>query len=251
MAAIDLEAMAYFGESDRTVGYYAPYLSGPATGVDKREIAAARVNVQRDIAHGTAGVAYIKTHNAMITDRGVPTINRGVSAGAVYLIRNPLDIAVSWARFRDVSVDEIIATMAREGYETEPNENDVHVVYGSWSQNVRSWTASPNPVVLVVRYEDMLASAERTFAEIARHLRIAATPEQLSRAIALSSFEKLQSAERATGFVEKPPEAELFFREGRAGQWKEALSATQVARIVADHGEQMARFGYLPDAPTG
>ena len=37
-----------------------------------------------------------------------------------------------------------------------------------------------------------------------------------------------------------------FFREGRAGQWKEVLTQAQVDRIVRDHGEQMARFGYLP-----
>ncbi|MDB5359285.1 MAG: sulfotransferase domain protein, partial [Rhodospirillales bacterium] len=36
-----------------------------------------------------------------------------------------------------------------------------------------------------------------------------------------------------------------FFREGKAGQWKKILSPEQVARIEADHGEQMRRFGYL------
>jgi hypothetical protein len=46
--------------------------------------------------------------------------------------------------------------------------------------------------------------------------------------------------------MEKPEHAQRFFREGRAGQWKDILSAEQIDRIVSDHREQMARFGYLP-----
>jgi hypothetical protein len=61
-----------------------------------------------------------------------------------------------------------------------------------------------------------------------------------------SSFERLQSQEEQMGFVEKPEAAQRFFREGRAGQWKDVLTAAQVRRIVREHGEQMRRFGYLP-----
>jgi hypothetical protein len=30
------------------------------------------------------------------------------------------------------------------------------------------------------------------------------------------------------------------------GQWKDVLTPAQIKRIVDAHGEQMARFGYLP-----
>ena len=36
-----------------------------------------------------------------------------------------------------------------------------------------------------------------------------------------------------------------FFREGKAGNWRQTLTALQVARIVGDHGAVMRRFGYL------
>jgi len=38
----------------------------------------------------------------------------------------------------------------------------------------------------------------------------------------------------------------VFFREGRIGQWREVLTQQQIDLIVADHREQMARFGYWP-----
>jgi Sulfotransferase domain len=97
-----------------------------------------------------------------------------------------------------------------------------------------------------MRYEDMLNAARKTFGGLARHLLLEPTPAQLALAIERSSFAKLKGDEEKMGFVEKPEKAERFFREGRAGQWKEILTAQQIDRIVKDHGEQMKRFDYLP-----
>ena len=57
---------------------------------------------------------------------------------------------------------------------------------------------------------------------------------------------RLREQEEKAGFKERPDEAERFFRDGRAGQWKEVLTSAQVARIVDANKEQMERFGYLP-----
>ena len=38
--------------------------------------------------------------------------------------------------------------------------------------------------------------------------------------------------------------ADRFFREGKAGGWKERLSNDQSRRIVDVHWEQMRRVGY-------
>jgi hypothetical protein len=71
-------------------------------------------------------------------------------------------------------------------------------------------------------------------------------PEQLETAIARSSFDNLRAQEEQDGFRERPEQSERFFRDGRSDQWREVLTGHQVARIVRNHGEQMARFGYLP-----
>ena len=77
-------------------------------------------------------------------------------------------------------------------------------------------------------------------------MRIGATPAEIEEAVRLASFEELTKKEDAGGFTERPHWIDRFFRVGRAGQWKERLTPEQVGRIVADHREQMARFGYLP-----
>ena len=59
------------------------------------------------------------------------------------------------------------------------------------------------------------------FAGIVDHLRLDVTPEQIDEAVALASFDRLRAAEEKAGFAERPEHAERFFREGRAGQWRE------------------------------
>ena len=105
----------------------------------------------------------------------------------------------------------------------------------------------PHRALYVMRYEDMLAAPMKAFGGLARHLRLNPNAAELREAVERSSFERLQRQEVQKGFIERPEESdENFFREGRAGQWKEVLTRAQIDRIVRDHGEQVARFGYLP-----
>ena len=75
---------------------------------------------------------------------------------------------------------------------------------------------------------------------------IEATNTQLEQAIELSSFERAKKQEQEKGYRERPENSKAFFREGRAEQWRDVLNEAQIARIVSDHREQMARFGYIP-----
>ena len=60
--------------------------------------------------------------------------------------------------------------------------------------------------------------------------------------------ERLKAQEQQKGFRERPPQADQdFFREGRAGQWRDVLTPAQIEQLVRDHGEQMRRFGYLSE----
>ena len=120
-----------------------------------------------------------------------------VSAGAVYVVRNPLDVAISFAHFRGVPVDQVIDDMATSGFGVATNRENVRVVTGSWSEHVRSWTDRPHPVVLVVRYEDLVDKPTESFGAIARHLLMTPTPEQLEKAIAMTGFDRLRDKEAA------------------------------------------------------
>lgn len=226
---------------------YAKILGFEPTSEHRNKIAAVRHEVQRTAAEQFDGLLFTKTHQALVVDRGTTTINFEVTAGAIYIVRNPLDVAISYAHHMDCTIDQAIGIMGTHNAERPVSEKQVHEIYGTWSQHVLSWTRKPHRAIYVMRYEDMLAEPAKTFGGLARHLLFAPTEQQLADAIKASSFNELRAQEEKDGFRERPEKAERFFREGRAGQWKDILTRNQIDRIVKDHGEQMARFGYLPD----
>ena len=241
----DINAMNRFSTWEIMKPRYKDILGFDPTNEHRREIAAVRHKVQQQIASENEGMLFVKTHHALVMDRGYTTINTAVTSGAVYIVRNPLDVAISYAHHMSVSIDEAIKLMATENIETPLTEKTVYEVYGSWSQHVWSWTRTPHRAIYVMRYEDMLRDPEKYFGGLARHLLFNPDAAQLAQAIELSSFEKLKKQEEAKGFNEKPKKAQRFFREGKSGQWQAVLSEEQIRRVINDHGEQMKRFGYI------
>jgi hypothetical protein len=119
---------------------------------------------------------------------------------------------------------------------------------GSWSRHVAGWAEVAERLgskILVLRYEDLLEKPAKHFAKAARLLGIQ-DKARIERAVRHAGFQTLSALEKREGFIEAANEKSRFFRAGRANQWREALSREQVARVVHDHREQMARFKYLP-----
>jgi hypothetical protein len=223
-------------------------LGRPIAQATHAEIARARPEVQRQLANARAAPFFVKTHLCFGDDFRYPTINLDATLAAICVVRNPLDVAVSYARHSGHTIDATILNMATPGLKTTGNERNVYEIIGSWSQHVASWMGVSGRPVHLVRYEDLLASPERNFALLAQFLRLAPSKEQLQRAIAKSSFKELSRQERESGFNERPGTAELFFREGRSGHWRDVLTDEQAEVICRVHAPVMQRFGYMvPD----
>lgn len=214
---------------------------------DMKEVVTARPKVQEAMVREAGrGVIPVKTHSFLGRVFDTPLISLGFSVGAIYVVRNPLDVAVSLAPYLGLPLDLTIRTMAATLTAPPPSDLLAPEIWGSWTENVRSWTTEPPPVIKVMRYEDMLADPVAACTAIAEHMRIGASPAEIAEAVAASSFERAAREEEASGFAERPEGTERFFRVGKAGQWRTALTPGQVDMIVEAHEEQMQRFGYLP-----
>ena len=98
----------------------------------------------------------------------------------------------------------------------------------------------------VMRYEDMKHRPYKTFAYLSKFLGLPIEPARSKRAIQFSSFKELKKQEDAGGFVEARPDGTArFFREGKAGAWREVLSEAQVKQLIDAHAEVMTEYGYL------
>ncbi len=188
-----------------------------------------------------ANSIFVKTHLVMASAHGMSTINTAVTRGAVYLVRDPRDVAVSFAAHLGVSVDVAIAIMADAGYLPS---NGVWEFVSSWSENVKSWTMVNSPTVLVMRYEDMVSRPFESFSRITRHVGIQVPQSIVEKAVRLSSFDRLHQQEATTGFRGWKRSEGPFFRRGKVGEWRVALTPVQARRIEEVHAEQMLRFGY-------
>jgi len=119
----------------------------------------------------------------------------------------------------------------------------------SWSAHVTSWLDQKSLPVYFIRYEDMLRDPTRAFSGCLDFLRLPNDdPDRLARALRFSSFGALRAQEQATGFREKPVGAQAFFRNGRAGEWKDVLNPAQVNRLTSTQSDVMRQMGYLSPA---
>jgi hypothetical protein len=224
-----------------------------ASDLTEDEIERLRPSIYDHIARETEETIFLKVHDAYTyTSEGRPLLSESATAGAVYIIRNPLDVSVSFANHSTRDIDTIITRMADETYAfcSRPDRlhNQLLQRLLSWSGHVKSWINAPNLRLHVMRYEDMKQNPLETFAAALRFCGLSDETERVEKALACSSFDELQKQEKEQGFREKPPKVASFFRKGEVGAWREQLTERQIERIIADHGEVMRRFGYLdPD----
>ena len=246
--AVDINTIHRSYVAEATASRYNNHISGNknSTDLSVEEICAIRPLVQADIARESNGTNFVKTHNFLGEYKGFPLHNSSVTSGTIYIVRNPLDIVISMAKYFDYTIDEAIDYMAEEMTGT-PNEiENVPQIITSWSLHVKSWTENPENSRLVLRYEDMLDNPKKSFRKVESFLKLKKDPKRLKQAIKFSSFSMLKSQEDKAGFVEKHENANKFFRQGRKNQWHDKLSKEQINKIISLHGAQMARFNYLP-----
>lgn len=224
-----------------------------ASALDDVTIERLRPDVYRCMAREADDTLYMKVHDAWgRTDRGEAIFPAEVTAAVVYIVRNPLDMAVSCAHHWGVEMEQAVKNMcdpefaiARSlGGLMDQLRQNLH----SWSGHVSSWLDESGLPLHVVRYEDLLADPLAAFSEVIRFCGLPLDRERLRRTVAFSDFSELQRQEREKGFRESSLRAQgPFFRRGRSGGWREELPDELAWRIIGEHDEMMARFGYLPD----
>ena len=243
---VPLAELPNFGALEADPERYAQITGKPNTAMTLDELLALRPRVHAAIAAAAPRTVFVKTHSMTGALDGVPLHEPVVTAGAVYVVRNPLDVAISMSHHFGIGIDAAIDFLNDERAATENSELFVTELLGSWSQNVRSWAALEGPRVVVVRYEDLLEKPSKSFGKVAALIGAGNDRARIERAMKHASFDALSGMEKRDGFVEVPIKGKHFFRAGRANQWREVLSREQVQRIIAAHRETMTKFRYVP-----
>ena len=237
-------------------------LFGRYAGIDTSELTADEIDTCRPdiyqlLAQDCDDTRFVKVHDAytLLTD-GRPLFPSESTQAAIYIVRNPLDVAVSMMyHMGDSDIDKTIARMANDQAKltasVKQGNSQCRQKLLTWSGHVRSWldTQKTFPVHLV-RYEDMQCDPRNTFQQVITFSGLPLDDKRLEKAIEFSQFQTLHQQELANGFRERPSSKSLFFRHGQIGSWEKQLRPNQAQRIIADHSATMYRLGYLTSDGT-
>jgi hypothetical protein len=238
-----------FTDEEAAPGRFTELAGKPNTALSTDELVALRPDVHALIAQRAQGTRLVKTHNLCGTFEGMPLFNWQVTAGAICVVRNPLDVAVSMTHHFGLTIDQAIDRLGDNRVATVNDAVAVSHIIGSWSTHVGGWAdmarRAPGTVILL-RYEDLLEKPTKHFAKAAKLIHLGQDRARVERAVKHASFQTIAALEQRDGFVEAVDEKTRFFHKGRANQWRDVLSREQVQRIVDAHREQMQRFKYVP-----
>lgn len=229
--APDINNLRNFTTADVRQDFFDAANGAPYRGSGLEEWMRVRPAALRLIAQSRPNHHFVKTHCQTIRLEGQDVIPPEVTAGGIYIIRNPFDLAPSFARHQSADIDTAIDRMCNpETVMGTPT--GIFDILGRWDDHVHSWTHAPGLKHRVIRYEDLLrkpAKEMRGLLEVFLGQKVDAA--KLARAIKATAFATMQKQEREHGFTERPEGMASFFAKGQAGVWKDDLTPAQVARL--------------------
>ena len=226
------------------------YLGIHSSELIAEEIDKLRPQVFKRFSDEKEGTAYVKTHEAWtLNSRGNPIFPEEITKGVLYIIRNPLDIVISYSYHNGESIDETISILnddfSRLCDKKDKINTQTQQILTSWSNHVSSWTDDSKLPVHVIRYEDMVDHPLNSFISAVDFMDLKYEETEIIEAINKSSFDTLKVMETGDGFNERSIHSKAFFRKGKSREWETELSKTQINKIVKHHKKIMSKFGYL------
>jgi aryl sulfotransferase len=196
-----------------------------------------------------SGDRWRKVHDALsVGPGGRPIVSPAATRAAIYLVRDPRDVVVSWAHHSGQSLQWSVEFICDPASALCDNPaylgRQLRQKLGSWSGHVRSWVDQSFFPVHVLRYEDCARGPVRAFRRAFAAGGLQYSEEEVGAAVEMASFERLRAQEQSEGFAERSARDIRFFRRGVAGAWQEELPAPLARRVANEHAEVMARFGY-------
>ncbi|WP_397542206.1 sulfotransferase domain-containing protein [Roseovarius salis] len=228
--APDINNLRRFTTADVRQDFFDAANGGPFAGRGLEDWLRVRPQALRLIAGSKRGTHFVKTHCQAVRFMGVDLIPPEVTAGAVYILRNPFDLAPSFARHQSADIDTAIGRMMNPDT-IMGTETGIYDAMGRWDDHLRAWTEAPGLPRHVVRYEDLLDKPAKAMRGLLDFLSVKPDSAKLAKAINATTFEAMKKQEETHGFLERPAGMQAFFARGQAGVWREDLTPAQVARI--------------------
>ena len=186
---------------------------------------------------------FIKTHHVNGQVDVLPhLIPKDLTERAIYVVRDPRDVASSFATHVKKPIDEIIQEMNNPAYGLA-NEGTIPHCLNTWSTHVSSWINTSDYPVLLVRYEDMIEDVRSELIRVLEFCKMDIDESLVDKAVEACHISKLREQESSNGFRERKRDDYTFFYKG-GSRWKSKLDMNQVGLIEQDHSDMMIELRY-------
>ena len=225
---------------------------------NENEVVKNYINVQNEINKRDGNsVRFLKTHSALNDINGYRFTDLKNTLGAVYIVRDPRKVVVSYANHSQISLNEsldrLIELRTLGGQNDNQNKSVTHV--GSWSSNYLSWKEFEKvKKYLLIKYEDLISDPEKYFLLILEFIHKLSNTKfevdkvKLKNVIETTTFENLQNLEKKNSFPEAIKDVNgnfvTFFKYGKKNTGKD-LPKEINQKIEKVLNLEMKELGYL------
>ena len=203
---------------------------------------------------------FFKTHNVCKTKDGHKFTDNNVSAGCIYIIRDPRNVITSYKNFENQAYEKILKNILDDKNFLLSNKSTFEKfgirgieIISSWAEHYNSWIHNEyNIPICLIKYEDLLKDPAQEFIKIFDFLKkinqetkTKIDRKRLEKTVLETDFEKLRKLELKFGFDEKQKRKVNFFNQGRENNWTQILPKNISLEIEKKFATEMKELGYL------
>ncbi|WP_440672351.1 sulfotransferase domain-containing protein [Candidatus Pelagibacter sp. HIMB1715] len=216
---------------------------------DKNELIKNAIKCQKYFDNKNS-VGFVKTHNMLFNfNKKYPFTNLDHTLGTIYIVRDPRNVVLSYARHLDVPIDKIVKFVTTG----KILKNDI---MGNWAENYTSWKVLNDfDKYLLIKYEELISKPTEIFLKILKfiyHLRqskFLLNEKKLKNVINSTTLSNLQILEKKNIFKEavtnKKGHKVKFFDQGGKRDWSNSLDEIYIKNIENTFKDEMKELGYL------
>ena len=233
-------------------------------GVDvknEKEVIANYIRVQQSF-NKKESIQFLKTHSYLFNIENNAFTDLNNSLGVIYIVRDPRNVATSFANHSSISIDESTNHLINEwvlgGNFNSFNYTEKTKLYsGTWATNYKSWKSFKSQgKYLLIKYEDLINKKEEMLLKMLKFIyklnkkNFELDQVKFKNAIDSTSFKRMKTLEEEVGFNEskinkKTGKKISFFNLGKKNDWRQSLDPAIIQKIEKAFKKEMEELEYL------
>ncbi len=224
---------------------------------DRNEVDKNYIEAQKIINKKKNSLQFWKTHNAFSKLQGkYDFTDLKNTLGVIYIVRDPRNVVTSYSNHYQRTLEQSTTDLNSNLEITQSKNDQLPVFIGSWKFHYTSWKQLKLlNKYLLVKYEDLLGSPEKTFLEILEfinkiaNIKLEIDKLKVKKIIENTSFAKIKDLENKVGFTEakkdKNGKTINFFNLGPENKWENNLDLNIRKKIEINFKDEMKELDYL------